>query len=52
VEVVQGEAVFHVKHPGLRVLELELRGLDLLPEVWCRVVEDGRMVVNCYALEE
>jgi hypothetical protein len=29
-----------------------LRGLDLLPEAWCRVVEDGRIAVNCYALEE
>jgi len=26
--------------------------LDLLPEAWCRVVEDGRMAVNCYDLEE
>lgn len=34
-EVVWGEAVFHVKHPGLWGSELELRGLHLLPEVWC-----------------
>jgi len=34
VEVVKGEAVFHVKHPRLRVSELELRGLDLFPEAW------------------
>jgi hypothetical protein len=31
-EVVRGEAVFHVKRPGWRGLELELRGLDLLLE--------------------
>jgi hypothetical protein len=49
--VVWREAIFHAKHPGLRVSELELRGLDLLLEA-CRVVEDGRMAVNCYALEE
>lgn len=51
-EVVRGEAVYHVKHPGLRDSELELRGLDLLLEAWCRVVEDRRMAVNCYALEQ
>jgi hypothetical protein len=51
-EVVRGEAVSHVKYPGLRDSELELRGLDLLLEAWCRVVEDGRMAVNCYALEQ
>jgi hypothetical protein len=51
-EVVWGEAVSHVKHPGLRASKLELRGLDVLSEPWCRVVEDGRMVVDCYALEE
>jgi hypothetical protein len=34
-EVVWGETVFHVKHPRLRGSELELRGLDLLPKVWC-----------------
>jgi hypothetical protein len=50
--VVWREAIFHAKHPGLRVSELELHGLDLLLEAWCRVVEDGRMAVNCYALEE
>jgi len=32
--------------------ELELHGLDLLPEAWCRVVEDGRLGMNCYDLEE
>jgi hypothetical protein len=47
-----GEVVFHVKHLGLRVSEFELYGSDLLLEPWCRVVEDGRMVVNCYAFEE
>jgi hypothetical protein len=51
-EVVRGKAVFHVKHPWLRVLEIELCGLDQLPEVWCRVVEGRRMAVNCYALDE
>jgi hypothetical protein len=30
VGVVRGEAVSHVKHPGLRASESELRGLDLL----------------------
>jgi hypothetical protein len=49
--VVRGE-VSLVKHPRLRVSELELRGLDLLPKAWCRVAEDGRLAVNCYALEE
>jgi hypothetical protein len=52
VEVVRGKAVSLVKHLGLWVSKLELRGLDLLPEAWCRVVEDGRMAVNCYDLEE
>lgn len=26
--------------------------MDLLPEAWCRVVEDERMGMNCYDLEE
>jgi hypothetical protein len=51
-EVVQGKTVSLVKHLGLQVSELELCGLDLLPEAWCRVVEDGRMAVNCYDLKE
>jgi len=51
-EVVRGEAGSLVKHPGLRALELERGDLDLFPEAWCRVVEDGRLAVNYYALEE
>jgi hypothetical protein len=52
VEVVRGEVDFPVKHPGPQVSEIELRELDLLPKVWCRVVEDRRMAVNSYTLEE
>jgi hypothetical protein len=48
-EVVQGVAV---KHSGQRGTELELHGLDLLLEAWCRGVEDGRMAMNCYENEE
>jgi hypothetical protein len=51
-EVVRGKTVSLVKHPRLQVSELELRVLDLLPEAWCGVVEDRRMAVNCYDLEE
>jgi len=51
-EVVRGKVGSLVKHPGLRASELEQGDLDLFPEAWCRVVEDGRLAVNCYALEE
>jgi hypothetical protein len=53
--VVRGDAVPHVKHgfvSGLRGSDVDLRGLDLLPESWCRVVNDGRVAVNCFELEE
>jgi hypothetical protein len=49
--MVQGEVVSHIKHTGLRGSKLELHGLDLLSEAWCRVVEDGRLAMNCYDLE-
>jgi hypothetical protein len=48
--VVRGEVVSHGMHAGLR--GLELCGLDLFSVSWCRVVEDGRLVVNCFDLEE
>jgi hypothetical protein len=49
--VVRGESVSHFKLHGLPVLDVETRGLDLFPELWCRVAEDGRMAVNCFDLE-
>jgi hypothetical protein len=51
-EVVRGEAGSLVKHPSLRASELERGDLDLFLEAWCRAVEDGRLAVNCYVLEE
>jgi hypothetical protein len=50
--VVRGEVVSHGTHAGLRGSDGELRGLDLFPVSWCRVVEDGRSAVNCFDLEE
>jgi hypothetical protein len=50
--VVWGEVVSHRKHAGLRGPDEELCGLDLVPESKCRVVEDGRLAVNCFDLEE
>jgi hypothetical protein len=50
--VVRGEVVSNGTHAKLRGSNKELRGLDLFPESWCRVVEDGRLAVNCFALEE
>lgn len=50
--MVRGKVGYLVKHPGLRASELEQGDLGLFPEAWCRVVEDGRLAVNCYALEE
>jgi hypothetical protein len=49
LEVVRGEVV---KAPGSLVLKVELYGLDLLLAMGCRDVVDGRMVVNCFVLEE
>jgi len=53
--VVRGEVVSHVKYGfdfGLRVSHVDLRGLDLFPESWCKEVEDGRVAVNCFELEK
>jgi len=50
--VVRGEVVSHGTHAGLRGSDGELHGLDLFPVSWCRVVEDGRLAVNCFDLEE
>lgn len=53
--VVRGDAVPHVKHgfaSGLRGSDVDLLGLDLLLESWCRVVDNGRVAVNCFELEE
>jgi hypothetical protein len=49
---VRREVVSHGAHAGLRGSDGELRGLDLFPVSWCRVVEDGRLAVNCFDLEE
>jgi hypothetical protein len=50
--VVRGEAAFHVKHAGKHRSVEERRGLDLFPESFSRVVDDGRRAVNCFDLEE
>jgi hypothetical protein len=53
--VVRWVVVSHVKYgfdSGLRVLHVDLRGLDLFPESWCREVDDGRVAVNCFELEK
>jgi hypothetical protein len=50
--VVRGEVASHGMHAWLRGLDEELRGLDLFPKSWCKVVEDERLVVNCFDLEE
>jgi hypothetical protein len=50
--VVRGEVVSHIKHAKLRDSDVELCGLDLFPKSCCRVVEDGRLAVNCFNLEE
>jgi hypothetical protein len=50
--VVRGKVVSHGTHAGLWGLDEELRGLDLFPVSLCRVVEDGRLAVNCFDLEE
>jgi len=50
--VVRGEVVSHGTHAGLPGSDEELHGLDLFLESWCRVVEDGRLAVNCFDLEE
>jgi hypothetical protein len=31
---------------------MDLRGLDLFPESWCREVDDGLVAVNCFELEK
>jgi hypothetical protein len=49
--VVWGESASHAKLNGLPVSDIETHGLDLFPESWCRVAEDGRMAVNCFDLE-
>jgi hypothetical protein len=48
-EVVHGVVV---KPPRSLVSKVELFGLDLLLAVGCRDVVDGRIVVNCFVLEE
>jgi len=53
--VVRGVVVSHFKYgfdSGLRVLHVDLRGLDLFTELWCREVDDGRVAVNCFELEK
>jgi len=47
--------VSHVKYgfdSGLRVSHVDLRGLDLFLESWCREVDDGHVAVNCFELEK
>jgi len=52
--VVWGDVVSHVKYgfdSGLRVSHVDLRGLHLFPESWCREDDDRHVAVNCFEME-
>jgi hypothetical protein len=51
-KAVHGVYIHDVKPYESLVPKVELWGLDLRPVALCRDVEDGRMAVNCFDLEE